>query len=100
MECKHFLAEPTVGAEVYRRFRWRIGDVCEANLLQDPIEMDPRTIPLLLRAALETEAELEGCERGTGFCHLYWQTKKRILQERYGVSWKSPAEMNPELIFD
>ena len=35
-----------------------------------------------------------------GFCHTYWQTKKTILKERFGIEWKSPAERYPGIIFD
>lgn len=35
-----------------------------------------------------------------GFCHFYWGMKKKILKERYGIDWKTPAEEHPEIIFD
>ena len=35
-----------------------------------------------------------------GFCHLYWITKKRILKRDYNIDWKSPAELNPHIMFD
>lgn len=35
-----------------------------------------------------------------GYCHLYWATKKRILKEKYSIDWKSPAELNPYVIYD
>ncbi len=35
-----------------------------------------------------------------GFCHLYWDTKKKILLEDYGITWYSPAECNPDIIYD
>ncbi|NQS72554.1 MAG: hypothetical protein HQQ73_10465 [Desulfobulbaceae bacterium] len=35
-----------------------------------------------------------------GFCHLYWTIVKRILWEKHGIDWKSPAEMNPDVFFD
>ena len=37
---------------------------------------------------------------GIGYCHYYWQAKKSILKEKYGVDWKSPAELNPGIRFD
>ena len=36
---------------------------------------------------------------GMGICHRYWHRKKELLKE-CGVDWKSPAEMNPDVIFD
>ena len=35
-----------------------------------------------------------------GYCHMYWTTKKEILKDRYGIDWKSPAELNPHVMFD
>ncbi len=35
-----------------------------------------------------------------GFCHGYWMVKKRILKEKYNIDWKSPAELNPGVLFD
>lgn len=35
-----------------------------------------------------------------GYCHIYWITKKRILREKYNMDWKSPAELNPRVLFD
>lgn len=38
--------------------------------------------------------------RRLGFCHLYWATKKKILHDEYGIIWYTPAECNPEVIYD
>ena len=50
----------------------------------------------------EYEAELECFNlRGhMGFCHSYWPVRKRILKEKYNISWRTPAENNPGIIFD
>ncbi len=32
--------------------------------------------------------------------HRFAYEKKKILQEEYGIEWKSIIEMNPEVIFD
>ncbi|MBQ4585894.1 MAG: hypothetical protein IJA82_06770 [Clostridia bacterium] len=65
----------------------------------DPVE--------LTKEYLAIKDELEalvlkkvGKRRGLGYCHLYWATKKRILKEKYGIDWKSPAELNPGVLFD
>ena len=46
------------------------------------------------------EVYKQHCIRGMGFCHSYWATKKSILKDKYGIDWKSPAEMNPQTCFD
>lgn len=35
-----------------------------------------------------------------GWCYIYWSIKKEILKIDYGIDWKTPAEMNPEIIYD
>lgn len=34
-----------------------------------------------------------------GICHRIWMRKKRLLAQS-GIDWKTPAEMNPDVIFD
>lgn len=35
-----------------------------------------------------------------GSCHFYWTIKKSILKEDYDIDWKSPEELNLNIIFD
>ena len=35
-----------------------------------------------------------------GCCHRLWSLQKRILKEKYGITWHTPAELNPDIIFD
>lgn len=35
-----------------------------------------------------------------GSCHWIWAEKKRILKEKYGITWYAPSEVNPDCIFD
>ena len=35
-----------------------------------------------------------------GSCHYYWDIKKRILNQDYGIEWESPAKLNPDVFFD
>lgn len=39
-------------------------------------------------------------ERYLGFCHTFWQERKEVFKELYGIDWKTPAEMNPGAMFD
>jgi hypothetical protein len=66
----------------------------------DPIEDDPVAGPLVKIADAEAHEELKGEEQIFGGCHMLWITKKRILKDKYGVDWRTPAEMNPHIIFD
>jgi len=40
----------------------------------------------------------EGFGRGT--CHRRWERKKELLKEMYDIDWKSPAELNPHVLYD
>ncbi len=35
-----------------------------------------------------------------GYSGVYWETKKRILKERFGIEWQSPADIYKGVIFD
>ena len=35
-----------------------------------------------------------------GSCYMAWEYEKKLLKERYGIDWKTPAEENPEDIYD
>jgi hypothetical protein len=39
-------------------------------------------------------------KRPLGSCHFLWCEKKKLLQEKHGVNWFTPAEMNPGMRFD
>tara|TARA_B100000315_G_C14395764_1_gene504145 strand:- start:641 stop:853 length:213 start_codon:yes stop_codon:yes gene_type:complete len=66
----------------------------------DPQEDDPRLGRITRKAEVQVEKNLESYPKHFGFCHRHWEEKKRILKETYGISWKSPADMNPEICFD
>ena len=35
-----------------------------------------------------------------GSCHTLWALQKRILKEKYNITWYTPAELNPDDRFD
>lgn len=35
-----------------------------------------------------------------GSCHELWGLKKKILKEKYGITWYTPSEVHPNIIFD
>jgi malate/lactate dehydrogenase len=64
---------------------------------------DPTYEYLYEKVAKEAENILaeKGHKRGElGFCHLVWNLQKKILKEKYGVKWYSPAERNPHRSYD
>jgi hypothetical protein len=74
----------------------------EDDLKHDSIEDDPNFQPMIEAAEKDADAQLANHpERNRlGFCHLFWKTKKQILRDKYGIKWRSPQEMNPDVAFD
>ena len=35
-----------------------------------------------------------------GYVYSFWPEKKRILKEKYNIDWKTPQELNPDMIWD
>ena len=74
----------------------------ESAVKRDPQESDRRLRRFI--AAADAEAEVETANSPIrdqmGFCFEFWAVKQRILREKYGIEWKTPAEMNPNSIFD
>ena len=87
---------------------WQMFSVGDSGGIKtDPIEDRPWLWSKLRAAEREAEANLAERKRefgptGTrlGWCHAVWAEKKRILREKYGIEWRTPAEMNPRVAFD
>ena len=69
-------------------------------LKYDPVEKTPEYKAVIKYVEKELEELLKDKPKGMGFCHIYWYEKKRILKDKYGIDWKSPALMNPHVRFD
>jgi hypothetical protein len=76
-------------------FRERYG----RHLKSDPIERTPLWEELYCEVQRECDRRLGDTPRGMGFCHAYWYTLSAVLAER-GIQWRSPAVMNPRVMFD
>jgi hypothetical protein len=72
------------------------------EILHDPIEDNPefKNIFATIDSEVHETLKHQPMRGGMGFCHIFWGTKKKILFEKYGIWWKSPAEMNPHMLFD
>lgn len=74
----------------------------DRGLRRDPIETDPNYAEAFRTIDDEVKAELSNdpTYRGPGDFDRYWQAKKALLKRRYGIEWKTPGEMNPDVMFD
>lgn len=70
------------------------------HLKQDPVEWSSKYENIIDEADRKIYSLLKEHPRGMGFCFAYWHTKEKILREEYDIEWKSPAKMNPRIIFD
>lgn len=102
--------------------RLRLVETVESNpgrLLHDPIEDHPEIGPIVERVQLEVTHEVRERHRiriaeleqtspalsatlrsGRGLSHQIWHSAKQRLRDEYGIEWRSPAEMNPWVMFD
>jgi hypothetical protein len=63
----------------------------------DPIESDPALASAFADADRKAERIVKNTKRDSLFVTQFWSEKKRILQADYGVTWRTPAEMNPQI---
>ncbi|MBU2579989.1 hypothetical protein KKF19_03500 [Patescibacteria group bacterium] len=66
----------------------------------NPQENDPEIKIIIKKAAKEAERNLIFTRKTLGYCHLFWDEQKRILKDKYGIDWKTPAERNPGVCYD
>ena len=73
-----------------------------ASLLHDPVEDDPKysSVFAVIDGEVDTHLKDHPMRGAMGFSHVFWDTKKEILETKYGIHWRPPAEMNPHVLFD
>lgn len=60
----------------------------------DPVELTDAYLAVIDEVERRVKAQCE-----TEICHEYWMRKENILLE-YGIEWRSPASLNPKIMFD
>lgn len=70
--------------------------------LHDPIQDDPALRSAFRRAGKLAAARLKesGIEGCMGACLALWSYEQDVLREEFGIVWFTPAQMNPETMFD
>ena len=103
---------PEVMKEVYTQFvnerieqekKW-----LEMDAWDDPFGDDPESMKVSMSKKIEEAKRLlpSNPEQAAklfmqlGSCHTLWIFQKRILKEKYGITWYTPAELNPDIKFD
>ncbi|MBD1839639.1 hypothetical protein H6F78_16800 [Coleofasciculus sp. FACHB-64] len=70
------------------------------EIKHDLKEFAPKYEQLIADAGRKADENLANEPRDAAFAERFWAEKKRILKAEYGIDWKSPADMNPEVVFD
>jgi len=103
---------PEVMREVYTQFvnesieqeeKW-----LETDTWDDPFGDDPESMKVSMSKKIEEAKRLlpSNPEQAAelfmqlGCCHTIWALQKRILKEKYGITWYTPSGLNPDVKFD
>lgn len=70
------------------------------HLRHDPVEYTREWERIYYDVEEELERRFDNAPRGMGFCFHFWNAKRELLSERYGIEWRSPSQMNPRVMFD
>lgn len=70
-----------------------------AHLKFDPVERTPQWEDNIYEVEKEVDRRLKDEPRGMGFCFAYWPVKAAVLAQK-GITWHSPSQMNPRVMFD
>lgn len=81
------------------RYDHSFWDKKSMGIKTDPIEYSDEYLKIELEVERLIRAEI-GEGDYMGFCYRYWWTKKNILKDKFGIDWKSPSDLNPEVNFD
>jgi hypothetical protein len=70
------------------------------DLKHDPQEDDPRLRTAFQEATIYAGSKISDDPPKLGGVHEVWRYKKEYLLRKYGIHWKDPSEMNPDVAFD
>lgn len=70
------------------------------HLKHDPVEWTAAYEQVISEAQAKADKKLKDIPRGIGFCFAWWHELADILLNDYGIRWRSPQQMNPNVIFD
>ena len=94
-------ADVTERGTIADEYERHLQEICD-SFKRDPIDEDPKFKDLLERVDKTVDERLVNhpMRDGFGFCRVFWGTKKQVLKDEYNIDWRTPIEMNPNVIFD
>src|SRR5262249_28302743 len=63
----------------------------------DSQESDANLQAIFSAADMKAERAVGDVPRDEKFISHFWEAKRRILEQEYEITWKSPAELNPQI---
>jgi hypothetical protein len=66
----------------------------------DSQENDSRLRDVFVAADAEAERAVGNVPRDKHFIFRFWSAKKKILRQKHSIDWKTPAELNPRIMYD
>jgi hypothetical protein len=66
----------------------------------DPQETDPVLKDKFALVDRKAERVVGNVPRDSKFILHFWEAKKRILKDQFGIQWKTPAELNSSIRYD
>lgn len=72
----------------------------QSALKSDPIEQEEDFLSIRYEAEKKIDEILsDSSSSDEPFCVRYWKTKQMVLKRDFGIDWKSPIELNPNIDF-
>lgn len=72
----------------------------EKGLRNDPVEYTRQWEEIFYDVEDELEERFANAPRQMGFCFQFWSAKVELLKDKYNIAWRTPAQMNPRVMFD
>jgi hypothetical protein len=73
----------------------------EDEMYYDAVERDYPDVFAKIDAEVEEALKDSPIREGQmGYCYTFWDKKQEILKQKYKIDWHTPAETNPDTLFD
>ena len=70
------------------------------SIERDPVEDTEEFKKVEKEVDAQAEEMAKAYKGMLGYCHKFWYAKKKILKEKYGIDWHTPAEICPWIHYD
>lgn len=111
LRMNDFYYDPVEDTQAYKDVIEEVTNEAYAEYAKDQMETDKKEgfieddDSLKYVKATQLLKEGKGKEAGQlyerfGSCHEIWDIEQKLLKEKHGIDWRTPAEINPHIKFD